>query len=272
MRTKRFISFLLMLAVLFSVSALAASTSDSKQVSSVVNLSVEPAQMTVTVPAVLPVSIDAEGTMWTASDAIIDNSSHGPVCVTNIRAEPVKPWTLVDVTHDFTTAKVNSTALLIQLDGLSAGSASQFSMPDGQIAMSGGGRIIEGNSSCYFGYYPIIPAQEQGFTGSLASIVFTIDWYKAQEIPLESLSIAGPATVMKNNAIGLVAAKSPSGTTNTDEITWTSSNPAVATVGGSGVFDCFWTVEVSGVSAGTATITASCGDKTASYTVTVTGT
>ena len=68
------------------------------------------------------------------------------------------------------------------------------------------------------------------------------------------------ATVAVGAAETITATVTPSTFTN---ITWTSSNEAVATVSAAGV--------VTGVSAGTATITATAGAKTATCTVTVTG-
>lgn len=72
-------------------------------------------------------------------------------------------------------------------------------------------------------------------------------------ISQSAISISGAATSQ------LTATTSPAG----GLVTWSSSNPAVATVSSNGL--------VTGVSNGTATITASCGGKTATCTATVTG-
>lgn len=69
------------------------------------------------------------------------------------------------------------------------------------------------------------------------------------------------ATVAVGAAETITATVTPSTFTN---VTWTSSNEAIATVSNAGV--------VTGVAAGTATITATAGAKTATCTVTVTGT
>ena len=70
----------------------------------------------------------------------------------------------------------------------------------------------------------------------------------------------GTATVAAGSTTALTAALTPSGATG--NITWTTSNSAVATVNSSGV--------VTGVAAGTATITAASGNFSGSCTVTVT--
>lgn len=72
-------------------------------------------------------------------------------------------------------------------------------------------------------------------------------------ISQSSISISGAGTSQ------LTATTSPAG----GLITWSSSNPAVATISSTGL--------VTGVSNGTATITASCGGKKATCTVTVSG-
>ncbi len=75
----------------------------------------------------------------------------------------------------------------------------------------------------------------------------------AIEINQSAISISG------SNTVQLVATTTPAGGT----VTWTSSNTAVATVSSSGL--------VTGVGNGTATITARCGDLTATCTATVSG-
>jgi len=62
-----------------------------------------------------------------------------------------------------------------------------------------------------------------------------------------------------DNSVTLTATKAPANTTN--NVTWSSSNTSVATVNSSGV--------VSAKSAGTCTITASCGSKSATCNVTI---
>ena len=62
-----------------------------------------------------------------------------------------------------------------------------------------------------------------------------------------------------DNSVTLTATKAPSNTTDT--VTWESSNTAVATVSSSGV--------VSAKAAGTVTITATCGSKTATCAITI---
>ena len=78
--------------------------------------------------------------------------------------------------------------------------------------------------------------------------------------PLRASPLTRPASrSSKNQTVTLTATVSPANTTDT--VTWSSNDSSVATVDAYGV--------VTGVSQGTATITAKAGDKTASCTVTV---
>ena len=89
------------------------------------------------------------------------------------------------------------------------------------------------------------------------------------DVPVTSVSISGPgvkagkATVRKGASLQLTATVNPGNATDRT-VAWTSSSTAVATVDKSG--------KVTGVKAGTATVTAKAGGKTASVEVTVTDT
>lgn len=69
-------------------------------------------------------------------------------------------------------------------------------------------------------------------------------------------------TVNTGDSVTITATVLPSWTTN--NITWTSNNNGIATVSGSGK-----TATITGVAGGTTTITATCGNYSATYTVTV---
>ena len=97
--------------------------------------------------------------------------------------------------------------------------------------------------------------KESGTTTATINITVT-------EISVTSISLdSNTATVKAGKTVTLVATVYPTNATN-KTVSWSSSNSAVATVTSAGV--------VTGVSAGEATITASCGGKTATCVVTVT--
>ncbi|NMM95478.1 alpha amylase, partial [Bifidobacterium sp. DSM 109960] len=88
------------------------------------------------------------------------------------------------------------------------------------------------------------------------------------DVPVTSVTLSGTgvssgkASIKKGASLQLTATVNPSNATD-KTVTWKSSNTAVATVSNG---------KVTGVKAGTATITAKAGDKTASVAVTVTDT
>lgn len=86
--------------------------------------------------------------------------------------------------------------------------------------------------------------------------------FKLKEVPLTAITLDETAVVLVGDTLELTAAKVPSTTTDKTEITWESSDETVATVSAAGV--------VTGKKAGTATITATCGDFSAECKVTVT--
>lgn len=86
--------------------------------------------------------------------------------------------------------------------------------------------------------------------------------FKEKVVPLESISLDKTAKVLVGGTKKLSAEKLPEGTTDKNAITWTSSDETVATVASDGT--------VTGVKAGTATITAACGTIKATCEVTIT--
>lgn len=86
--------------------------------------------------------------------------------------------------------------------------------------------------------------------------------FKEKVVPLESISLDKTESVLVGGTTKLTATKVPENTTVKTDITWTSSDETVAAVASDGT--------VSGLKAGTATITAACGEIKATCEVTVT--
>ena len=95
----------------------------------------------------------------------------------------------------------------------------------------------------------------------LFALVFTIGCLTACSVEAESIVLSNTTmTVNIGNAQAVTAEVMPEDTSD-KTIEWSSSNPAVATVNNVGV--------ITGVSTGTCTITATCGEASATLTVTV---
>lgn len=56
----------------------------------------EAAQFSVTVPAILPIDVSADGTVSTADDVKIVNNSASPVKVTKVSVEAINEWELAE--------------------------------------------------------------------------------------------------------------------------------------------------------------------------------
>ena len=98
-----------------------------------------------------------------------------------------------------------------------------------------------------------ITAEVSGKSGQ-----FTVN--VTQRIPLESISVSGETEIYEGESVQMNVSYQPRNTTDLKIESWATSDPSVATVSEGKVF---------GMSAGTATITCTVGDKSASITVTV---
>ena len=124
--------------------------------------------------------------------------------------------------------------------------------------------VATSNASCSGTTYQ--PSGSLTLTTANASITLYAIWRYNGPIPVSSIAISGTNTILLNSAnpkTTLTATVLPSNATN-KSVSWSSSNSKVATVSSTGV--------VTGVEAGTATITATAKDgsgRKATYKVTV---
>lgn len=117
-------------------------TGEVKEADSVVRLTIEPTQMTVTVPTVLPVSVDKGGNVYVATNAEITNLSYAPVVVKSAKVyskdapklvagtDAGGKWTLVADGTDFSKEVVGAKKYTFALNSQYAAAA------DGAIAIN----------------------------------------------------------------------------------------------------------------------------------------
>lgn len=99
--------------------------------------------------------------------------------------------------------------------------------------------------------------------GTTVTVIRNVDTGKTTAIPaVTALAVTPATTSVAVGATRALTVKSQGGTALTDGVTFSTSDPAIATVNGSGV--------VTGVAAGVATVTAAFGARTGSSAVTVT--
>ena len=111
----------------------------------------------VTVPATLPVSVAADGTVSIANDARITNNSSDAVKVTGVSIQNISGsgWTYQE-TLDLTTIPVNAKVFSLSVT------------PPGEIAQ-GEQKAVS--------YRAVIPTQSEAVnTASIAQVIFTVDW------------------------------------------------------------------------------------------------
>lgn len=152
--------------------------------SSLVKVTAEATQMTVTVPAVLPVSVDKVGHVTTATDAKVINKSYGAVKVTDLQAASKPGWTLQNATHDFAADKVGTKNYSISIDGKAAdadnsGAIEVSTALGAQIdgaAFNAAGALTTPTERG-FSYNGQISAQKTALTDAeVSTVTFTIDW------------------------------------------------------------------------------------------------
>lgn len=152
--------------------------------SSLVKVTAEATQMTVTVPAILPISVDETGAVTTATDAKVANKSYGAIVVTDLKADSKPGWTLQNANHNFSADKVGTKNYSVSIDGKAAdaGNAGAIEVSTALGAQIDGAAFdVSGNLTAAtergFAYDGKISAQKTALTAEeVSTITFTIDW------------------------------------------------------------------------------------------------
>lgn len=245
----------LLLAAVMLVTCVPAGMAAEDQTSGMVPVTITASAPTfsVTVPTTLPIHMDAYGGI-TCGDITITNNSSGPVLVDDTQITALNGWTLADyATTTFTDANRGQHRAALQLNRGNGVTTTGTDTGEDIIPAHGGTQCISLSAK--------IPFQGvDAVNTNIAKIVFVLGWHKIV-IPMTGLTISGDETVLVGETLRLSASKAPPDTTSEDAIIWSSSNRNVATVNSTGV--------VTGVNAGTATITASCEGLTTTKTITV---
>lgn len=123
-----------------------------------------------TLPISLPVNVDANGQVETASNAEVTNkSSYGCVEIKNISVDPLNDWSLNAFADDFSSMKINSKNFGLTL--WNCDSTSDI------IAFNSD--VLNLNDSQNIEYNVKIAPQANGLSSeSICNIVVTVGWYK----------------------------------------------------------------------------------------------
>ena len=136
----------------------------------------EAATFSVTVPTTLPISVDANGNVTTATDAAINNNSGAPVAVTKVELASLSDWTLAAYSRDILNLPVDTRQFGLQMNIGGKTVATSNSGTSDILSDSLNAQIAKGQK-CAATYNALFPAQTAAVSGTrIANVVFTVAW------------------------------------------------------------------------------------------------
>lgn len=136
----------------------------------------EAATFSVTVPTTLPISVDADGNVTTATDAAINNNSGAPVAVTKVELTSQSNWTLAAYSRDILNLPVDTKQFGLQMNIGNKTVATSNRGTSDILSDSLNARIAKGQN-CAVTYNALFPAQTAAVSGTrIANVVFTVAW------------------------------------------------------------------------------------------------
>lgn len=142
-----------------------------------VNVTREAATFSVVVPTTLPISVDADGNVTTATDAAIINNSGATVAVKSVEVIGQNKWGIAPydkVTVRSLPVNTMSFGLRMELGGIA--SATSINGPS-EILAYNSNIDIDRQQKLTITYDALIPAQENGIRNTqIANVVYTIAW------------------------------------------------------------------------------------------------
>lgn len=136
----------------------------------------EAATFSVTVPTTLPISVDADGNVTTATDATIINNSGAPVAVTKAELTSQSNWTLAAYSRDILNLPVDTKQFGLQMNIGNKTVATSNRGTSDVLSDSLNARIAKGQN-CAVTYNALFPAQTAAVSDTqIANVVFTVAW------------------------------------------------------------------------------------------------
>lgn len=141
-----------------------------------VNVTREAATFSVVVPTTLPISVDADGNVTTATDATIINNSSAPVAVTKVELASLSDWTLAAYSKDILNLPVDAKQFGLQMNIGDKTVATSNSGTSDVLSDSLNARIVKGQN-CAVNYNALFPARTAAVSDTqIANVVFTVGW------------------------------------------------------------------------------------------------
>lgn len=136
----------------------------------------EAATFSVTVPTTLPISVDADGNVTTATDAAINNNSGAPVAVTKVELASLSDWTLAAYSRDILNLPVDTKQFGLQMNIGDKTIATSNRGTSNVLSDSLNAQIAKGQN-CAVTYNALFPAQTAAVSNTqIANVVFTVGW------------------------------------------------------------------------------------------------
>lgn len=141
-----------------------------------VNVTREAATFSVVVPTTLPISVDADGNVTTATDASIINNSSAPVAVTKVELASLSDWTLAAYSRDILNLPVDAKQFGLQMNIGDKTVTTSNSGTSDILSDSLNAQITKGQN-CAVTYNALFPARTAAVSDTqIANVVFTVGW------------------------------------------------------------------------------------------------
>lgn len=141
-----------------------------------VNVTREAATFSVVVPTTLPISVDADGNVTTATDTAIINNSGATVAVTKVELNSQSNWTLAAYNRDILNLPVDAKQFGLQMNIGDKTVATSNSGTSDILSDSLNAQIAKGQN-CAVTYNALFPAQTAAVSDTqIANVVFTVGW------------------------------------------------------------------------------------------------
>lgn len=141
-----------------------------------VNVTREAATFSVVVPTTLPIAVDADGNVTTATDASIINNSSAPVAVTKVELNSQSNWTLAAYNRDILNLPVDAKQFGLQMNIGDKTVATSNSGTSDILSDSLNAQITKGQN-CAVTYNALFPARTAAVSDTqIANVVFTVGW------------------------------------------------------------------------------------------------
>lgn len=141
-----------------------------------VNVTREAATFSVVVPTTLPISVDADGNVTTATDATIINNSGATVAVTKVELASLSDWTLAAYNRDILNLPVDAKQFGLQMNIGDKTVTTSNSGTSDILSDSLNAQITKGQN-CAVNYNALFPARTAAVSDTqIANVVFTVGW------------------------------------------------------------------------------------------------